>query len=153
MSYKDYTIVITLVCWPKRMIFGAETHLSGGVMYECFCLLSTAIAQVPCLAGSTALRKGLWKLWIIHCHNYRRILMLTCQNLPWWRHECCNNFFFPSGCDAVHLTPTARSSCNVHKLEWAICWPCRIIQAAFEQDLSLSWWMQTESAQSSARSE
>ena len=39
MSYKDfdYTIVIAVVCWPKRMNFGAETHLGGGVMSP-FCL-------------------------------------------------------------------------------------------------------------------
>ena len=48
MSYKDsdHTIVIALVCWPKRMNFGAETHLGGGIM-SAFAFLSTAIAWVP----------------------------------------------------------------------------------------------------------
>jgi len=34
MSCKDsdYIIMIALMCWPKCMNFGAETHLGGGVM-------------------------------------------------------------------------------------------------------------------------
>jgi len=65
MPYKDsdYTIVIALVCWPKRMNFGAETHLGGGGM-STFVLPSTAIAWRPTLTfvGSTALRRGPWGL-------------------------------------------------------------------------------------------
>ena len=45
MSYKDsdYTIVIALMYRPKHIIFGAETHLGGGVM-SAFIFLSTTIA-------------------------------------------------------------------------------------------------------------
>lgn len=48
MCYKhsDYTIVIALVCWPKRINFGAETHLRGGIM-SAFVVPLTTIARAP----------------------------------------------------------------------------------------------------------
>jgi len=34
IAYKDsdFTVVITIVCWPKHNFFGAEIHLGSGVM-------------------------------------------------------------------------------------------------------------------------
>ena len=54
--------MIALVCWPKHMIFVAETHLGGGVM-SAFVFLSTAISWVltSTYDGSTALRKYMYK--------------------------------------------------------------------------------------------
>jgi len=66
----DYTIVIALVCWCKPVIFGAETHLGGGVM-GAFVFLSAAIAWALAwtFIGSTALSKGPWRFWL-HCHEF-----------------------------------------------------------------------------------
>ena len=51
MPYKvsDYTIVIAVIaamCWPKRMIFGAETH-HGSRVLSAFIFPSIAIARAP----------------------------------------------------------------------------------------------------------
>ena len=81
MSYKDtdYTIMITLVCWPKWMNSGAETHLAGGVM-SAFVSHRPPLLECPTLTiiGSTALRKGPQRFWL-HCHDCQCTLMLMCQ--------------------------------------------------------------------------
>ena len=87
MSYKDsdYTLMINIVCWPKRINFGVETHLDGGVM-STFVFPLTTIAQVTHfnVFWQYSSQEGPQRFWL-HCHECHRALTLTCQNSPWWQ--------------------------------------------------------------------
>ena len=116
MSYKDtdYTIMITLVCWPKWMNSGAETHLAGGVM-SAFVSHRPLLLECPTLTiiGSTALRKGPQRFWLL-CHDCR-IDANVPNSSAWWGCECCN---------ILCLTLTA-IACSIQMvIEWGLnaCW-------------------------------
>jgi len=100
MSCKDSdnTIMITVMCWPKCMIFGVETLLGGEVMSTfVFLLINIARVLTSIFVVTTALRKGPWRCWP-NCHECFRALTLRCRNSPWCQScECCNNFLSSFG--------------------------------------------------------
>ena len=107
------------------MHLDAKTHPSGEVVSVViiFCLLpattacSTQTAWSSCnVRWQYSSQERPWIFWL-HCHEYHGVLMLRCQNSPWWRScEHCNNFF------AFLLAAIARSihsssmviTCYVH---------------------------------------
>ena len=140
MAYKDsvYTVVIAVIRWPKCIILVLKPTL----MLELRVLLSSS-HQPPLLEHSLwlSLAVQLSGKFLIHCHECHCALTLRCRNSPWWRNcESCNIFCLPSGhrcsLDLNSMVVVCRAligtSCKLATY---------IIQAAFEQGLSMSWWM------------
>ena len=94
MAYKDsdYTVVITIMQWPKRTILVLKLTL----VVEIQALLSRRGRHCSCnlsdFGGSTVLSRGTRRFWP-HGRDRCRSLTLTCQNSPCWQScKCCNNF-------------------------------------------------------------
>ena len=137
----DYTITIVLVCWSKRMILELWALLSShrSPLLECPALMlsSTTLRRSQCILTTLP--------WLPSCTDMY-------QNSPWWQScERCNNFCFHSGC---HCSLDSNSMVSMWRALIGTSFKLDAYNytSSLERELSMSWWVQTESAQSSTRS-
>ena len=147
--------MIAVMSWPKHIILLLKLTL----MVELWTFLSSVSCHCSSTCFSTFIGSSYSSLEIptkilstlpCNCHH---ALTLTCQNSPWWRSgECCNNFLLDT---IARSTRTPWSSRDVHLLERAVSYnyiaTCNYTGSLW--GLSMSWWMQTESAWVSTRLE